>query len=354
MKNTLMLIISLNAAVFAEEIRGAGRFVDGIAAIKLDKYYYIDKKGKVQLPQAYDFAYEFHEGLAEVTKGGVKGYIHRSGQFFGNEAYVMTSAFKNGYGKVMVKAVDKGAVFTPGYLIIDKTGKVILDSKADRVNDFSEGVFNVKNHDVCSSLTISGKSAFSLPCTGISMFYNGRAILETADGFALIDKKGQKIKTLPFNKVRLYAKEGKAIVITGEKCGYFDINTLETIQPQFEKCSDFSSGRAPVIQNNKWGVIDEMGKFVVKPKYIDTYYNFTEGLLAVQSAENRLYGYIDTSGKLVIPHKYKIATGFGDGLAGVAVAGEKDENSHSCAFSSECKFIYIDKFGKTVIDGVSH
>lgn len=91
--------------------------------------------------------------------------------------------------------------------------------------------------------------------------------------------------------------------------------------------------RARIKQNEKWGVIDDKGKFIVKPKY-EHISEYSEGLAEVRIAGKS--GYIDQNGKLVISAAFNHAGLFNNGLAPVA--------------SGDSSY-YIDRKGKRTLPG---
>ncbi len=93
-------------------------------------------------------------------------------------------------------------------------------------------------------------------------------------------------------------------------------------------------------QSGLYGIVNEDGDYVVKPKYKEVDFNFgyKTGLSYVID-KNDKYGFIDQTGKEVVPCKYDNATGFENGLSVVKVkTGEYDY-----------KFGLMDTTGKEVI-----
>lgn len=88
-------------------------------------------------------------------------------------------------------------------------------------------------------------------------------------------------------------------------------NTIKfAIPPQFDYASLFFRGRAQVELNDKAGLIDKSGKFVVEPQFgrFSNLLYFTEGLGLVE--KDGIYGYIDKSGKIVVPFGFAVASVF--------------------------------------------
>ena len=63
----------------------------------------------------------------------------------------------------------------------------------------------------------------------------------------------------------------------------------------------------------------------VLPKYY-VYSGFHDGLILVSDNETNLYGFIDKTGKLIIKPQYSEARDFSDGIAAVAIGGDKYGN----------------------------
>lgn len=87
---------------------------------------------------------------------------------------------------------------------------------------------------------------------------------------------------------------------------------------------------------------------VIKTGELDYINNYTGCLvdeLAVDSINGK-YGYVDKDGKVVIPHQFKSASSFSDGLARVAIDDENDDTIFGKHIG------YIDKTGKLVIEPI--
>ena len=116
------------------------------------------------------------------------------------------------------------------------------------------------------------------------------------------------------------------------KYGYIDQHGRWVIKPQFDAGGKFAAnGLAAVRKGNHCYYIDKSGRPVIKPRTsrpmmeID---DFSEGLAAVWFIDGKC-GYIDTTGRFVIEPCFDTAGPFVHGLARVAKAGRKgfiDEN----------------------------
>jgi hypothetical protein len=80
------------------------------------------------------------------------------------------------------------------------------------------------------------------------------------------------------------------------------------ISKRFDSAEKFSEGRAAVEVNERWGVIDTGGRFVVKPRFKSVFKGespieeFSNGLARVSIKDGirpNKEGYIDRTGKFV-------------------------------------------------------
>lgn len=163
-----------------------------------------------------------------------------------------------------------------------------------------------------------------------------------------------------------------------DKWGYIDIDGNFVIQPQYEKCYEFTEDGVAAVydsKNRQFFFVSANGGRVVTDikdfKLIDrmgfSLENFSDGLIPVK--HNDKFGYMNSEGKLVIPAKYDEVQGFGSGHAAVKLGkrvlvvnktGEEtplDANivlvrkfvENLAPFESDGKFGFLDPTGKVVI-----
>lgn len=90
----------------------------------------------------------------------------------------------------------------------------------------------------------------------------------------------------------------------------------------------YYNGCSQVKVNGKWGLVDETGREIIRPKY-DEMQEFSEGLAVVKVIVGdrwdgkRKCGYINTNGEEIIPLKYDDASNFSCGLGRVSILDNK-------------------------------
>lgn len=196
--------------------------------------------------------------------------------------------------------------------------------------------------------------------------------------WTFIDTHG-RVRYGPFCSAQNFAEGLAAVRISGEPFWKFiDQNGKCVIRGKFEKVTQFSEGRAGVLVNGKWGLIDRNGKQVLPPTYLSKIHPFREGLAAVEvqeaarvdyldrgglvqfslernteksplnnvdvseglvvSEKNHKFGFVDLSGKEVIPPVFNSCLPFSEGRARVSkeIAGKE-------------YFGYVDRRGSLVV-----
>lgn len=184
--------------------------------------------------------------------------------------------------------------------------------------------------------------------------------------FGFMDRTGKTVITPQFDETYGFS-EGHAAVRIGTKFGYVNTKGVVTITPQFTDVRNFRYGRATVKlccgpwqeskTDDRYGIIDEEGKYVSSPTFPWMGWYYSGGFLQVRTAAGKLafvdrsgraaisgtfdqvlniggfvdalapaglngkWGYIDTTGKWTIDPQFERAFGFSEGLAGVLVGG---------------------------------
>lgn len=160
--------------------------------------------------------------------------------------------------------------------------KVVLPAEYDYIS-FREGLFAIKK---------DGKTGYADA--------NGRIIIPC--------KYGDKEISSFYGKGPILVQENGKLRLVDEKTGE-TVATCNTAATHFRR-SGFSNGMAVVVENGKWGLIDNTGKLLVPCIYEEIEFGmqiFKGELTAAK--KNGKWGFIDKTGKVIIPFEYdEIAT----------------------------------------------
>jgi hypothetical protein len=98
-------------AVIPVSFDGAGRFTQGLAAIKKGaKWGFIDKTGKLAIPANYDEAKEFTDGLAQVAIQRKWGFINTKGETVVQPAFDEADDFHDGLARIMLAGSSASSI----------------------------------------------------------------------------------------------------------------------------------------------------------------------------------------------------------------------------------------------------
>jgi hypothetical protein len=121
----------------------------------------------------------------------------------------------------------------------------------------------------------------------------------------IIDKQGNFILNQEYgvgSYQSLCFTDKLAVSFKNGKYGFTDFSNNQVIPNKFDAVHCFVLGYAPASVNKKWGIINKMGKFVVEPIY-DYVGIFGLENVAPVIKDNKI-GLVDTTGRLVVPFKY--------------------------------------------------
>lgn len=190
--------------------------------------------------QAYDHAFKESEGMREVGLDCEQDWLG----FYSCEKY--------------------------GF-IEDKTNKVVVPLKYDRVWSFSEGVAKVKLNDKYGFIDKTGKEIIAIKYNEISNFSeDGLAWVRIRidsypnSKYGFINKTGKEITAIKYDLLSTFGEgeDGLAMVQLKNKGGFIDKNGNEVIPLQYDGISPFEKGKAQVKLNGRIYYIDKNGNEV--------------------------------------------------------------------------------------------
>jgi hypothetical protein len=189
-----------------------------------------------------------------------------------------------------------------------------------------------------------------------------------------INEKGNFILPPKYEMARDFQENGLAIVQINNLTGIINSDGYFIVKPKYDTISPFSEGRATVIDEKGFKVINEAGKEITSKGY-SFIGDYQEGRATAANTNEQgeyLYGYLNRGGKEVIPLSYESASDFQDGKALVKIKGGsyalidltgKILNSYTYPFvddygegmlafreSNDGKWGYMDETGKVVIE----
>ena len=299
------------------------------ATISGDKWGYIDQTGLFIIKPTYDYAAEFNDKGIAIVKNNSKYqsdygdvyFINKSGKIVSGPFISYTPEFKNGLAIIVT---DKASS-----IVVDESGKVVLQSKYS-LDNYSESLlaFYDSQKRGYGFMDLKGKIVIPAKYISVEPFENGKAVVEVSSGkYSIIDKTGKVLEVL---KAYIpYCSEGLADYFDDKsnKYGYKLSNGTVAIKPQFQSASQFKDGYAVASISHgeyeqRYGLINMNGEFVVKPEYSGITY-LGQGLYSVTKNFNMVSNYyapkalMNIKGELLTDYKFNSITEF-DGEYAVA------------------------------------
>jgi hypothetical protein len=207
------------------------------------------------------------------------------------------------------------------YGFMDKTGKILIDTKYDDVRDFSEGLAAVK-------------------------FTN--SLGESKWGF--IDTAGNvKIDFIFQNEPKSFSSSRTFILGTNNKWGIIDTLGKIIVEPKYTQLFPYENGFATAsYTNDKWQniyeIIDVNGKPIKtfdvpkKGEQVSLWSGFKNGLAVAM--QDYKYGLIDTKGNVIVKFEFRKLNQMNNERAYAELFNEK---------TNKVTYGYIDKKGSYVI-----
>ena len=317
--------------VIPPQFLDAQEFSEGLCAVRIEGTYgFIDTQGTMRIAPDYDYATEFNEGLALVYLDGKPLFINSKGEQVITGNYKRMMLFQEGKSQVYTHSGKQG--------IIDKTGKLVIDTVYKYIGDFEGGVAIVKglNHDkeeedetrVAEVSVINEHGEMLVPYGKYEQIENySDGFFEVSwrdkkdpevslDGY--MNSKGEVVCTFPENRISWSSgavHNGIARITLAEKVGkkrseeHFDSyitpygNTVYS-NKAYPKGTDFKENFAFVTNtDNRISMINRHGVIIAENKFRDVAGGFRNGMALVKTKDG--WGVIDTTATFILTPRFK-------------------------------------------------
>lgn len=252
--------------VIPQAFDSAGPFVNGLSPFMNKDYKtgIIDRTGKVVVPARYQEIRFGPEDMAIAWKDQKWGYIDLRTRKEVVLRFEEAREFSEGLGLVAIRDRDQAVL----YGFVDRTGEMVVDPKRWTAKSFSGGL----------------------------------AAVHTEDGWGFIGKTGHyAVKpqfewVYPDDPAAYRFAEGLAPVRKGGRWGYIDAKGAWRVKPAFGRAGAFFGGLAEIEVDGKAGLINADGTFILKP-CLDWLGDWKDGI-APALLGGRM-AYVDRSGRIV-------------------------------------------------------
>ncbi len=253
----------------------------------------------------------FGYGGEEVFKGGVE--IINMGTYLKVKESDTTFGILSGRGEMLLDPVYKTVGEIGGMYFGQLDGSfVLVDSVAnnrvrpedgiEKISGYSEGYFKIKKDGKWGFIDENGKLRIANRYTGSRLFSESYCAVRLNGGWGYVDKS-EKLVVQPIYEETGDYDNGLAVVKYRGNYGILGIDGGWVVKPQFERIGhNRGSGYILVDQEQKVGVADRNGKFVLTPQY-ESVEEVGNGLLIVKRKGKM--GIMDEKGYVRVPLNYK-------------------------------------------------
>ena len=269
------------------------------------KYGFFNSEGKLIIDFILDEKVWFKNGKAKVKSGGKEGILNLDGTFVGGCLFEKLDDFHDGIAKakenglwgfineecqfVILPKFDKLGKFDGLYSCakvngrwgwIDSKGEWVIEPQFDETTEFNnKGYAKVK---------------FFVPQLRDSKW----GLIDTSGKWiispAFDSEEDVRIPADKNDENKLYPSRDKESGLWGWK----KYNGDWAILPIYQEVTDFVNSRASFLLKGKWGVTDEKGKIIIKPKLAEPV-TFDYPCKWVRSTKRE--GLVDLNGNWIIP-----------------------------------------------------
>jgi hypothetical protein len=224
---------SMNTLFILKEAEEAHVFSDGLAAVRKEgKYGFINEKGSLIIPHAYDAVLDFSEGICGVA---------------------------------FLAGTEDSTYYN--WIFIDKNGKKIINDEFEEVHEFKSGLSAVVKNGKYGWIDKKGKFLFGNDFEECKSFSEGFAAFYKNSGWGMINQKGKIILEPSFSSIG-EVHEGLAMFSLGpNSAGYIDTTGKIIMKPVFQSASSFKNGIAYIQKNNKISLIRKSGKLICEDQF---------------------------------------------------------------------------------------
>lgn len=319
-----------------------------VPATKGRKWGFINTKGEWVVRPQFEYAGDFHNGLAKVIVKGKTGYIRQDGtmaiepRFEGGDYFfdTITLVFENNQSQY-----------------INTRGEILFGEKFCYAWPFQDGVaegstceFNEGEEELWGAINANGEYIFTPQFEEPPRFLNNTTALAMKDRlWGVIGVDGHWIVS-PKYDYACHAWAGDLAWVrteSDEKWSLIGSNGKVITAQKFDDRDAFNEGLAAVKIGDRYGFIDTTGTvvFTLEPEYYPLH--FSDGLaLVVQTVDSTdRWGYINKKGEWVIPPQFSDANHFHGGLAYVILSDDpKDRRSGYINHRGQVVWQFKDKY----------
>jgi len=298
-----------NVTLISFEYDEAEPFKKGLAVVGVnDKYGVINRSGETIVPLIYDEIGETLNQFISVELDGKYGFIDRTGDLKVGLQYETVGDFNDG-----IAYVKKNGL----YGVIDTNLMYIVMPKYQWIDNLKDNFIRVQEDDLYGVINEIGDYIVKPVYTQLTEIENGYSLAVKDSLYGYLNVKGEIVVDISFPYSEgvvnwgLFDKHGYARVIVNEKFGLIDTIGKRFVPALFEDVGHVSSEMIAIKRHSKWGYCDYKTKLKI-PYNFDYAAQFVGDYALVK--KEGLVGLIDKKGSYVIEAVYEEMSWFKDSV----------------------------------------
>jgi hypothetical protein len=245
------------------------------------KWRIVKFNGKDFVPYRFEETDHHHRGFYTAKIDGCFGIIDSRGK--------ICLPFE--YDTVDIECIDSVLFTKEGIRVKDEELRKKLPSEYKHIEIKSGYRFKFTKGDY------SGKSIYDPDPYVMLKMNNGKC--------GLMNKSGETVVPFDYDELSFYGVEDTFIPACKDgKYGYIDFNNNTVLPFVYDNAYSFDDDHAIVKLNEKYGIINRQGEFVIPPGYDNIHHILENGLAEVELNKDRFM--INQNGKTIRPEKQRI------------------------------------------------
>lgn len=336
-KFLLFILLLCFNIVSVSKVEAGELFVFSVKKEGCIHYGYIDNNGDVIIPAIYTYATTFSAGYAFVMREKQSWYVDQSLSIINSEGAIVGKVSDNleipgdtGFRDGFCVVKQRGRTLTHKYGFINSKGQLVINCKYSNAFSFSGGlsavevggkhvsmdfldkynktdITSTKNEGLWGFINKEGQWHIDPKYVFVTSFsQKGIAVAVNREGVILsISEDGNTIATLPFDKYGSAFIKLNGDRVVGKKNNKWGVANVEgawIVEPTYDYIGKYSCGLARVYIDGAWGYLNKKGEMSIEPSFCESYrYCNGYAIVGTEGVDGHIRkAVIDTKGDTVI------------------------------------------------------
>lgn len=280
-----------------------------------------------------------HDLFAIYDRSGKAGLVRKDATVVIPPAYYAID--NSGWpGYFIITGMSGGYTHPKG--IIDKAGKIIIDTIYQDIKQLDKGLFILTQGGKSGVVDLNGKFILPVEYADIKYFTNGLSYAKKGSDYFVYDQNGKQVSG-PFPTIERYSKYPMLTSQRQDSTLFIDsLGKVAFVKPGKFSVREYTTSGIIVVKDNLKGLFSQTGKIFIEPLYDQVVYTWIEDVFMIGKKDST--GLFSPSKGWVVAQKGKPQN--------IHVQG-KNENSPDniiVIYKDQIKTTYINSLKNIVVD----